>query len=49
MNEQFSLKFKQFLLILKKRYKITSKQIASEMGISVNTITNWKKGDQKFM
>lgn len=48
MNEQFSLKFKQFLLILKKRYKITSKQIASEMGISVNTITNWKKGRSKI-
>ncbi|HFR3370411.1 TPA: helix-turn-helix domain-containing protein [Streptococcus suis] len=44
MNSDFNLYLKIFLSILKKDFKITANQIAEEIGISKNTLTNWKKG-----
>lgn len=43
MNSDFNLYLKNFLSILKKDFKFTANQIAKEIGISKNTLTNWKK------
>lgn len=44
MNSDFNLYLKVFLSILKKDFKINANQIAKEIGISKNTLTNWKNG-----
>lgn len=43
MNSDFNLYLKVFLSILKKDFKVPANQIAKEIGISKNTLTNWKK------
>ncbi|MCL4880927.1 helix-turn-helix domain-containing protein [Streptococcus suis] len=44
MNSDFNLYLQVFLNILKKDFKVTATQLAKEISISKNTLTNWKKG-----
>lgn len=44
-KQQFSTLLSSFLRIIKKKFGITSKLLASELEISKNTLTNWRKGN----
>lgn len=44
-KQQFSTLLSSFLQIIKKKFGITSKLLASELEISKNTLTNWRKGN----
>lgn len=44
-KQQFSTLVSSFLQIIKKKFGITSKLLASELEISKNTLTNWRKGN----
>lgn len=44
-KQQFSTLLFSFLQIIKKKFGITSKLLASELEISKNTLTNWRKGN----
>ncbi|MCK1169299.1 helix-turn-helix domain-containing protein [Streptococcus uberis] len=48
MNNKFSFLLTEYLNIVKRQFGLTTKIISKEVGISPNTVTNWKKNSNKI-